>query len=108
LGQPRDIAAGPRQAVNKPTCNRVTGRRHNDRDCPSSVLGSQSIGSDGSDDDVNLEKDEIGCEVREAIALTLRISVLNADVLPLNPSEVAETLPECLVPECGIGRREWR
>ena len=108
LGQPRDVAAGPRQALNKPNCNRVTRRRHNDRDCPGSIFGSQSIGTTGSDDDVNLETDEIGREVGKAIASTLRISILNADVLSLNPSEVAETLPECLVPVRGSGRRDWR
>jgi hypothetical protein len=52
-------------------------------------MGSQSSGSNGSDDDVNLETDEIDCEVREAIASTLRIAVLDADVLSLEPSEVA-------------------
>ena len=91
LGQPRDVAAGPRQALNQPTRNRVTRSRHNDRDCPGSFFGSQSIGSNGSDDDVNLETDEIGREVREAIVPTLRISVLDADVFSLDPSEVAET-----------------
>jgi hypothetical protein len=54
-------------------------------------LGNHSIGTTGSDDDVNLEADQIGCEVREAIASTLRIAVLDADVLSLDPSEVAET-----------------
>jgi hypothetical protein len=106
LGQPRDAAAGPRQALNKPTRNRVTRSRHNDRDCPGSVFGNQSIGGKASDDDVNLETDKIGGEVREAIASTLRIAVLDADILSFNPSEVAETLPEGLVPERGIGRRE--
>jgi hypothetical protein len=54
-------------------------------------LGSQSIGKSGSNDDVKLETDEIGCEVREANDSTLRIAVLDADVLALDPSEVAET-----------------
>jgi hypothetical protein len=71
-------------------------------------LGSPRISRNGCDDDVNLQTDEIGCKVREAIASTLRIAVLEADVLSFNPSEVAETEPECLVPECGIGRRIWR
>jgi len=71
-------------------------------------LGSHSSGSTGSDDDVNLETDEIGCEVREAIGSTLRIAVLDADVLSLDPSAVAETEPECLVPGRGIGRRPCR
>jgi hypothetical protein len=34
--------------------------------------------------------------------------VLDADVLTLDPSEVAETEPECLVPKRGIGRRYLR
>jgi hypothetical protein len=49
-----------------------------------------------SDDDIHLETDEIGGERRETVELTLRISVLDADALSLDPSEVAETLPECL------------
>jgi len=71
-------------------------------------LSSHCSGSSGSDDDVNLETDEIGCEVSEAIASTLRIAVLDADVLSLDPSAVAETEPEYLVEGRGIGRREWR
>jgi len=69
-------------------------------------LGGQSIGLNGSDNDVNLQMDEIGREVREAIASTIRKAVLDADVFSFNPSEVAETLAECLVPRRGIGRRE--
>ena len=99
-----DITAGPREARNKPASNRITRRRHDDWNCFGRVLGSQSIGINGSDDDVDLEPDEIGCEVRQAILSALRISVLNADVLSLNPSEITETLPECLVPGRGRGR----
>jgi hypothetical protein len=69
-------------------------------------MGSLSIGKNADNDDVNLETDEIGCEVREAITSTLRIAVLDVDVLSLDPSEVAKTQPECLIPERGIGRRE--
>ncbi len=97
LGQPCNVAAGPRQALNQPTGNRVIVTRHNDRDCPGSFFGSQRSGTSGSDDDINLETDEIGCEVREAITTTLRIAVLDGDVLALDPSEVAEPLTECLV-----------
>jgi hypothetical protein len=71
-------------------------------------LGSQRSVIRRTDDDVNLETDEIGCEAREAIASTLRMAVLDADVLALDPSEVAQTEPECLVPERAIGRRDWR
>ena len=71
-------------------------------------MGSQSIGSGGSDDDVNLETDEIGREVREAIVSALCIAVLDADVLSLDPSEVAETEQEYLVRGRVNGRRESR
>ena len=71
-------------------------------------MGGQSIGSGGSDDDLNLETDEIGREFREAIVSALRIAVLDADALSLDPSEVAQTEPECLVRGRVIGRREAR
>jgi hypothetical protein len=71
------------------------------------VFGRQRIGSHGRDDDVHVETDEIGREARQAIAAPLRIAVLEADVLPLDPSEVTETLPECFMPARGIGRRKW-
>ncbi len=107
-GQPRDVAAGPRQAHNKPSCNGVTWRCHNDRDRPGSFLSNQSIRINGSDEEVNLETDEISREVRKAIAPTLRIAVLDADVLALDPSEVAEPQSECLLPRSAHGRRERR
>ena len=66
------------------------------------------FGPGGRDDDIDLETDEIGCELREAIPFTLRVPVLNADVFSLHPSEVPEAFPERLVPARGSGRREWR
>src|SRR5216684_4954388 len=108
LGQPGDVAAGPRQALNDPSCHRVTRRRHHNRDFLGSVFGSQSIVGNGSDDDVNLETDQIGCELRQDVDFHLRISVFNDDVLSLNPSKVTEPFQECLVPERRVGAREGR
>jgi hypothetical protein len=71
-------------------------------------LGRQRIGGHGRDDEVDLETDEIGREARQAIAAPLCIAVLDADVLPLDPSEVTEPLSECPMPARGIGRRKWR
>ena len=44
-------------------------------------MGSSSIGSTGSDDDVNLETDEISCQLREPLGSALGIAVLDDDVL---------------------------
>jgi hypothetical protein len=96
--QPGDVAGGSRQARDEPGRNRVTGRRHDDGDGPRSLLGRLSIGIETGDDHVNLETDEIGRKVRETLGSSLRVSELDVDVLPLDPSDVREALPECLVP----------
>jgi hypothetical protein len=67
-------------------------------------VGCQSIGVSVSDNDVDVETDEISCEFRESVGSALRISILNGDVLSLNPAEVTQTLLECLVPNRGTGR----
>ena len=61
-----------------------------------------------SNDDVDFEANEIGREIGETVGSPLCISVLDHDVLPLDPSEIAESLPKCLVPERIGGRRERR
>ena len=68
-------------------------------------MGSQSVGSRSGDDDINFETDKIGCEIKIAIVSTFCITVLEADVLALDPSAFAQTQPECLVPDHGIGKR---
>ena len=105
--KPVTLPPGRARLSTSPVRNRVTRTRHNDRDCPGSFFGSQSIGSSRSDDDVNLETDEIGCEVREAIVSTLRIAVLDDDVLSLDPSEVAQTRRNACA-RARSGRRVWR
>jgi len=54
-------------------------------------LGCQGIGSNGRDDDVNLDADEVCGEIGDALVSALGIAILDADVLSLDPSEVTET-----------------
>jgi hypothetical protein len=70
--------------------------------------GDQSVGSHGSDDDVNWQAYELGCKGREAVDSAFGVSVLNPDVLSVNPIVVAEALPKCLVPGRGIRGRKGR
>ncbi len=86
LRQPGDVGTGRRKALDEASKNSVTCGCHDDGDRRRSILGCQSVGSYGSDDDVNLEADEIGGEVREAIDSTLCVSVLNADDFAPQPS----------------------
>jgi hypothetical protein len=48
------------------------------------------------DNDIRIETDELGGERRKAVSLTLRVPVLDADVLSFNPAQAPETLPECI------------
>src|SRR5262249_25960931 len=102
VGLAGDVAAGSRKAISESATDRVSYRCHNDRDCRGSVFGSQGIWSNGSNDHVNLETHQLGCERGEPIVFTFRISVFNADVFSFNPSELAQSLAKCLVPDCAI------
>ena len=47
-------------------------------------------------DDINLETHQLGRKLREPIALPLRISVLDGDVLSFYVAKLAQSQPNCL------------
>ena len=47
-------------------------------------------------DDINLETHQLGRKLREPIALPLRISVLDSDVLSFYVAKLAQSQPKCL------------
>ena len=47
-------------------------------------------------DDINLETHQLGRKLREPIALPLRISVLDGDVLSFYVATLAQSQPNCL------------
>ena len=64
---PVTLPPGRARLSTEPKHNGVSGGRHYDGDGLGSIFGSHGIDSNGSNDDVNLEPDEIGGEVGEAI-----------------------------------------
>jgi hypothetical protein len=73
------------------------GKAHSDDgDRSRAVLRCQGRRRRGRDDDVHLEPDQLGCEIRQAVEAALRGSVLDDDVLALDPPELAQPLPERL------------
>jgi hypothetical protein len=60
------------------------------------LFGSLSGRRVHRDDDIHIETDELGSERRETVNLTFRVSVLDADALSFDPSEVSETFSECI------------
>src|SRR5205807_1291683 len=100
-----DIAARVCEARNDTGGERVSGRHH-DRDRTGRAFRSQSVGSNGGDNDVDLLTNELTNEACKAILPSVRISVVNTDVLSLNPSELTQSFPKSLVRS--IGMREGR
>ena len=47
-------------------------------------------------DDINLETHQLGRKLRKPIALPLRISVLDGDVLSFYVAKLAQSQPNCL------------
>src|SRR5439155_22626325 len=56
------------------------------------------------DDQVHLEPDQLGRQVGQPVDPTLRISIVDDDILALNPPELAQPLPERVEQGRPIGR----
>jgi hypothetical protein len=98
VGQARDVATGPRQAVNQPRCNRITHARKNDGNCSGSLLGSQGGRRRGRDEHVNFETYQLISQSGKPVELAISVSILESYVLALNIAEFTERSPEQLVP----------
>jgi hypothetical protein len=55
-------------------------------------------------DDVHLEPDQLGRQVGQPVDPILRISIVDDNILTLNPPELAQPLPECVEQGRPIGR----
>jgi hypothetical protein len=55
-------------------------------------------------DNVHLEPDQFGRKVRQPVEPTLRISIVDDNILTLNPPELAQPLPERVEQGRPIGR----
>jgi hypothetical protein len=91
-----------RQAGDEPLRNRIRGAPHHDRERARGVLGSADRGDAPCDNHVHLEPDQLGRQVAEPLETPLRIAVLNDEVLALDITEVAQTLPKGLQSRIGI------
>src|SRR6185295_5631688 len=95
VGQPREIAAGVRQAGDEPVCDRIGGRAEDNREDPRRFLGRQGGGcASTGHDDINLERNQFGRKSREPLDLPLGRSVFDHDVAALDVAEVVQSLEE--------------
>src|SRR5262249_13718862 len=100
---PVDIAARSRQVCHQAASKRIQPQGEDDRDFRRRLLCRPSCVS-SCDNDVDLEPDELGCDLAETLSASLRPAVLDCDDTPLNPSEFAQSLHKSageVNPTCG-------
>src|SRR5262245_51171794 len=92
--QPSDISARPRKARDQPQTDGVSGLGHHDRDFPRRLLCRHSGGREPSDDDIDLETNQLSCQFRNPVDLSFRRPKLKSNVLPLNIPQIVQSLPK--------------
>jgi hypothetical protein len=94
--EPREVPARPREARDEPQSHRIANARHNDGQLRGRVLGSPGGQRIAHHDDIDLQPDELGRQVGEAVGFPLGIALCNRDVLAFHPSQLTQPLPERL------------
>ena len=69
--------------------------RHDNGNCLGRFLGGTGRRRTDRDDDIDLESHQLGRERRADDRVSLRIALLDDDVLSLDIAKLAQTLPEC-------------
>src|SRR5262249_44257162 len=103
-GHPCDVPARAREARDEPGANRITNGNHDDGDRLGGVPGCRHSLRPLRYDEVHLEPDQLGRQVRQPVDPTLRISIVDDNTLALTPPELAQPLPERAEQGRPIGR----
>ena len=103
-GHPCDVPARAREARDEPGANRIANGNHDDGDRLGGVLGRRHSLRPPRYDEVHLEPDQLGRQVGQPVDPTLRISIVDDNILALNPPELAQPLPERVEQVRPIGR----
>ena len=85
------LPPGRARARDQAAADRVARQREHDRDDRCRLLCREDRGS-RRDDDIDLEPDELGRDLGEALAASLRPAILDRDGAALDPAEFAQPL----------------
>ena len=101
---PGDVPARPLETGDQSQLDRIADGGQDDRDRAGGLL--RGLGGRGGrdDDQVDPQADELGRQVRVSRIAALRPSVLEVDVLAVDPAEVAEAFDEESRRARGLGR----
>ena len=106
FGQTCDVAARPSKTSNQAQLDRIWRRTPFDRDCLVDLLDSTGRVPHVRQQRLNLKTEELGCEVRKAVAIALGVSVFDGVFLPqpiLGRGDLLE-MPDA---RGAIRRRAW-
>jgi hypothetical protein len=103
-GHPCNVPARAREARDEPGTNRIANANHDDGDGLGGVLGCRHSLRPRRYDDVHLEPDQLGRKVGQPVEPTLRESIVDDNILALNPPEFVQPLPERVEQGRPIGR----
>jgi len=95
-GQAGEVAARPGKAGNRSNLDGLTHGRKDDGDLRSRLLDGHDCGGVRRDNHIQLEPDQFGRELGEPIELAQRPSVLDGDVLAINPAMLPQPFTERL------------
>jgi hypothetical protein len=86
---PGDISARSRKARDEPRTDGVSCLGHDDRDITRRLLCGHSGGRKPSDDDIDLEMNQLSCQFGKPVDLSFRRPKLKSNVLSLDISQIA-------------------
>ena len=93
-GDAGDVSARPRKARDQPRADRITRVGHHDGDFVRRLLCRLCGGREPGHDDIDLETDQLGSQFGKPIGLSLCRSKLEPNVLSLDISQLAQSLPK--------------
>lgn len=94
--RPRDVAARPREAGDKPLPNRVGDINHDRGDRAGRLFGCTGSMRARGDEEVRLATHDLRRQGGESLDLPRRPPVLNDEILALDPAVLAQPMPKCL------------
>jgi hypothetical protein len=96
-GQARDIAARPRKVGDEPARNRITNTSEDNGDSPGRLHGRQGDScASAHEDDINLERNQLGREGGDPLELSFGISVFDHEVATLDVTKLTQSFTESL------------
>src|SRR5262249_36363031 len=95
LAYARDIAPWMREAGNEANLDRIRAYDKDDRNCLRRCFGCESRGGGTRDcDDSHFATNQLGCQRRQSVVLTVRPAVFYRYILALDVADFAQALPE--------------